>query len=204
MCFLFFSTFMYNWCRSLWKTFSVTIVHCTGDLNTKAPFLLLVESTDSMESFEFSEIHESCTKLHSFKTSINQIFYLFKEGWTSIFVSNIHFVEIVIFSYYVLPNPYWPIRAPPPIPHPRVTMVSGGWYVTQKSRFSGLVHDHQALNKLDLKTTPILLFLIKFGSCWEIFGSGPFKTWWSSTKPLNLGSEVTSDPHIFVRSWENN
>ena len=40
---------------------------------------------------------------------------------------------------------------PPPPGYP---WVSGGWYVTQEPRFSGLVLDHQGLEELELKNHP--------------------------------------------------
>ena len=39
-----------------------------------------------------------------------------------------------------------------------------------------------------------MLFFIKFDLFERFFGSGSFKSWWSSTKPLNLGSGVTYGP----------
>ena len=77
---------------------------------------------------------------------------------------------------------------------PGYSWVSGGWYVTPEPRFSGLVLDHQGLEELELKKTPRLLFLIKFGFFERFFGSSSSKLWWSSTKPLNLGSGVTCRP----------
>ena len=63
---------------------------------------------------------------------------------------------------------------PPPQGYP---WVSGGQYVTLKSRFSGLVLDHQGLEELELKKHPktsvfdrIWLLLSGF------FGSGSFKS----------------------------
>ena len=39
-----------------------------------------------------------------------------------------------------------------------------------------------------------MLFLIKFCFYWVFFCSGSFKSWWSGTKPLNMGSWITYWP----------
>ena len=58
-----------------------------------------------------------------------------------------------------------------PLP-PGYPWVAGGWYVTPKPRFSGLVLDHQGLEELELKNNPktavfdqIWLFLSVFWFC---------------------------------------
>ena len=64
-------------------------------------------------------------------------------------------------------------------------------HVTPEPSFSGLVLNHQGLEELDLKKTPKnCCFWLNLSLFERFFGSGFFKSWWSSTKPLYLGSGV--------------
>ena len=71
---------------------------------------------------------------------------------------------------------------------PGYPWASGGRYVTPEHRFSGLVLDHQGLEELEPNFHPKIAVFERF------LASSCFKTWWSSTKPLKLGSGVTSGP----------
>ena len=71
---------------------------------------------------------------------------------------------------------------------PGYPWVSGGRYVTPEPRFSGLVLGHQGLEELEPKIHPKTAVFDRF------LASGCFQTWWSSTKPLKLGSGVIPGP----------
>ena len=80
---------------------------------------------------------------------------------------------------------------PPPPGYP---WVSRGWYVTPEPRFSGLVLDHQGLEELELKNHTKTAVFDQIWLFLNDYFSGSFKTWWSSTKALNLGCGITYRP----------
>ena len=85
------------------------------------------------------------------------------------------------------------LKSTPPLP--RYPWVSWGNYMTPEARLSGLVLNHQDLKGPEQKK------LLKKRQIWSkiavmgcFYSSSSSNHWWSSTKPLNLGSRITYQP----------